>query len=711
MRPASTEPAQRPASKSARNVRPGALEGAITDVLRREWLLTNERGAFASSTVIGCPTRKYHGLLIAPIRPPLERNLLLAGMIERVTYGEDAHELSTFEFPGVLHPEGYRAQTGFEYCLDDAHPWVRFTYRLDTLDVSRRITLARRSDVVQLDYQIRASDDRPIVLEVSPLIAMRDIHGLRHQAAEDPWALRASGTMLWVQCRQQSERTLAVVGMSGDERTEPEFALAPTWWHNFRYRVELERGYPGGEDLQWAGTFTARGRGVLNVTLRAAAYAPTEKKARVTVRDAFAWDEAGRGDARGCPRAGARGSDPVRAALVSAGDQFVVRRGATRPTGRDARSTSHGDARSTSHAGGTTILAGYPWFGDWGRDAFISLEGLLLIPGRFAEARAVLATFASAQRNGLIPNRFDDYGGDNAYNSVDASLWFVHAAERYLRRSEDAEAWDAFLEDACLSVIRHYVAGTDFAIGVDDRGLVCCGDEATQLTWMDAKVGDVPVTPRAGCPVEVNALWYSSLRGLAKRLADRDDEDTRMIQALIAKVEAHFTEVFWNEADGCLFDFVRGSWRDAAIRPNQIFAVGLPFSPLDGARQRSVVEVVRAHLLTPYGLRTLSPKDSRYAGRCIGPPAERDRAYHNGTVWPWLIGGFVEAYLRVNGAAPSVHHEARAMLSPLIAHLNDGCLGSISEIFDGDRPHTPRGCIAQSWSVAELLRAYDLTVP
>jgi predicted glycogen debranching enzyme len=664
-------------------------QGRIEEALRREWLLTNHRGAFSSSTIIGCPTRKYHGLLIAPLRPPLERHLLLAGMIEHVSHGEDRVDLSTFEFPGALHPEGHRLQTGFESCPGDAHPWVRFTYRHGSLDVSRRITLSRLTDVVRVDYQVRAPDRRPLRLEVSPLIAMRDLHGLRHQAAEDPWTLQATESGLWVSCRQAPELTLAILGWSGAELTQPQLALDPVWWHNFRYRIELERGYAGGEDLQSAGTFQAEGRGTLNVSIHAVAYPPSAKKARSLAREAFK-DE---------PRAD-RGTrvtstdDPVREALMTAADQFVVSRAA--PRGKKS---------------GTTILAGYPWFGDWGRDAFISLEGLLLIPGRFSEAREVLATFAAVQRNGLIPNRFDDYGGDNAYNSVDASLWFVHAAEAYLRHSADAGAWDGFLKKACLSVIRHYVEGTDFGIGVDPRGLVRCGDDSMQLTWMDAKVGDTPVTPRAGCPVEVNALWYSILKGLASRMGEGASDDARLIGGLIDQIEKHFAPVFWNETDGCLFDFVSGDRRDAAIRPNQIFAVGLPYSPLGGERQKAVVDVVRSHLLTPYGLRTLSQKDSRYRGACTGSAAERDRAYHNGTVWPWLIGRFIEAFLRVNNSTESVRQEARTMLAPLIEHLDQECLGSVSEIFDGDPPHQARGCYAQAWSVAELLRAYDMTSP
>ncbi|MEP0844461.1 MAG: glycogen debranching protein, partial [Phycisphaerae bacterium] len=357
----------------------------------------------------------------------------------------------------------------------------------------------------------------------------------------------------------------------------------------------------------------------------------------------------------------------------------------------------------------TTILAGYHWFGDWGRDTFIALPGLLLETRRFAEARQVLETFASAQQDGLIPNRFSDYGDGCDYNSVDASLWYLHAAVQYCRRSGDRTAWRDFLGQTCARIIDGFVKGAPFNIRVDSDGLVSCGDASTQLTWMDAKYGDVVFTPRHGKPVEINALWYDGLLALAELIEADEPLPAERYRRQARKTGRAFVEQFWDPARRCLFDVVRGSERDASIRPNQIFAVSLPHSPLEASQCRAVLETVEEHLLTPYGLRSLSPADPRYRGRYAGNPFERDSAYHQGTVWSWLIGPYVEAYLRVHGTGAAARSAAREKLAALIAHLDEAGLGSVSEVFDGDPPHAPGGCIAQAWSVAELLRAWRLT--
>jgi predicted glycogen debranching enzyme len=377
--------------------------------------------------------------------------------------------------------------------------------------------------------------------------------------------------------------------------------------------------------------------------------------------------------------------------LVEAAGQFIVLR-----TMRDGRQS-------------TTILAGYPWFGDWGRDAFISLPGLLLTTGRFEEAREVLTTFASAQHNGLIPNRYDDYGGQCAYNSVDASLWFVHAADAYVRHSHDLETWKEFLEPACLRMVEAFERGTDFDIAVDRDGLLRCGNPSTQITWMDAKSGEDVFTPRHGKPVEINALWYHVLCILADRLSENGDQRSLRFETKAERIHQLFEPMFWNEATRGLYDCVRDDEADPAIRPNQVFAVSLPHSPLSPARQRSVLSCVQEHLLTPYGLRTLSPADPRYRPRYEGGPYERDSAYHQGTVWPWLLGPFVEAYLRVHNFDASARDHCRKLLGRLLEHLAEAGLGTLSEVYDGDPPHRPGGCIAQAWSVAETLRAWALT--
>jgi len=660
------------------------LAGSLDELLTREWLLTDGLGGFASSSVIGCPTRRYHGLLIAPQRPPLQRHLLLANTLDRIIVGNTTFDLSTFEFNGAFHPTGYRLQTGFAIDTAQPDPWVELSFNHGLFDVRKRITLCTGHRAVRLTYELTPHCQKPVALEVSPLVALRDFHAFRRAGGADPWHFYSEDDAAWFHSREDGEVTLAVLATQGNFCWQPQ----PVWWHTFRYRVEFERGFSEQEDLLNAGTFRADGAGTLTCELTAVGFADCLPAAR---KLADHRPRRRRSSAVVCP---ALRDDPVASRLAVAADQFVVRR-----------------MSPDSRQGSTTILAGYPWFGDWGRDSFIALEGLLLIPRRYTEAREVLATFAGAQRNGLIPNRFDDYGGECAYNSVDASLWFIHAADAYLRYSRDERAWEAFVHEACRNVIHGFCEGTDFDIRVDHRGLVSCGNEQTQITWMDAKCDGIAFTPRNGRPVEVNALWYHVLHVVAQRAAQSDPELADRCRELIVRLDTSFAEIFWNRSAGCLYDCVADDRADHAVRPNQIFAVSLAPSPLPTRQQRAVLGVVSEQLLTPYGLRTLSPEHLRYISRYRGNWFERDRAYHNGTVWSWPVGAFVEAHLRVHEFSPRAKACARGLLQPLIDHLDQAALGTVSEIFDADQPYTPRGCPAQAWSVAELLRAWQLTRP
>jgi predicted glycogen debranching enzyme len=372
--------------------------------------------------------------------------------------------------------------------------------------------------------------------------------------------------------------------------------------------------------------------------------------------------------------AAATTTDVVRRLARSAADFVVARK---TPDGKD----------------GTTILAGYPWFADWGRDTMIAMPGLLLATGRFEQARQVLVVFADYVSQGMIPNRFDDYGGQPHYNTVDASLWFIHAVHEYLRLSGDRQSGEQKLLPACRQIIDGYRQGTRFGIHMDQAdGLITQGDASTQLTWMDAKHDGVTFTPRQGKAVEINALWYHALRLMGETaMADRAGQS--------------FRKAFWISPFRGLYDVAGGDRQDTALRPNQIFAASLPNSPLDAGQQRAVVEVVRRELLTPYGLRTLAASDPRYCPRFEGPARQRDAAYHNGTVWPWLIGPFLEAYLKANEHSAAARVQARQWLSPLLAHLDEGdCINQVCEVYDGDAPQRPGGCFAQAWSVAEVLR-------
>ncbi|HUU83727.1 MAG TPA: amylo-alpha-1,6-glucosidase [Phycisphaerae bacterium] len=669
-------PAQEPACPKATCPE---LSGTIDEVQSREWLLADGLGGFASGSVMGCPTRRYHGLLVASKRPPLERYLLLAGTLDTVVVGPARVELSTYEFEDVLHPAGYKLLIGFAMDISAPDPWVEFTFSHELFEARKRITLCTGRRAVRLGYEIRPNRPEPVSLEVAPLLAMRDFHGVRKEEA-DPWELHSEDDAVWVHPRMEHEVTLAMFASAG----EFVWRADPVWWRRFRHRVEDERGFGDREDLQHAGTFEATGRETLTCELSCVGFIggvgdARERMTSDVVSPAWSLPES-------------LGGDPTARRLVAAADQFVVRR-----------------ESGGAHEGQATIIAGYPWFGDWGRDSFIALEGLLLIPGRYEEARQVLATFAGAQRNGLIPNRFDDYGGECAYNSVDASLWFIHAADAYLRYSNDSESWDAFLLDACRKVIDAFCEGTDFDIHLDDGGLVCCGNEHTQITWMDAACEGTVFTPRHGRPVEVNALWYHVLHLVADRARDHALADR--CRSLIRKVGPGFAETFWNRDAQCLYDCVRDDGPDGSIRPNQIFAVSLLHSPLPCEQRKAVLGVVTDELLTPCGLRSLSPDDYRYHPRFGETPFERDRSYHNGTVWGWLIGPYVEAHLRVQEFSAQARQHGRRLLQPLIDHLSDAGLGSVSEIFDAQAPHTPRGCPAQAWSVAEVLRAWKLTEP
>lgn len=633
----------------------------------REWLLCNGRGGFASGTAVGVPTRRYHGLLCVAARPPLERWMLLSAVLEKLTAGGESVELAAFEFDDAVHPRGYEYLTGYAYDLDPERSWFRQQYRWHRVSVTRTVRMRRGRDDVEIRYDVEAPADVDVEFGVMPLAAMRDFHSLPRGRRPMRVDTREAGFLLRGPSEACPPMTMsgACTAASG-EGVPVRFEQHDDWWTGFHYRAEAERGQDSHEDLFVPGWFHVRARGRFVVTLRAAAGTTT-------------------------PDAGEESSASSSAAstpaerLHQAARQFVVQR----------------DLASGRRS--TTILAGYPWFGDWGRDTFIALPGLLLADKAFEEARDVLCTFAGVQKEGLIPNRFSDYGGGCDYNSVDASLWYVRAANAYLIASGDHATWNDILAPACERVVDAFAAGTRYHIRMDDDGLITAGDASTQLTWMDAKCGDVVFTPRHGKAVEINALWHHALCVLA----DRSSRGERFA-AMARRVRESFGLAFWNPQRKCLYDCVRPGESDGAIRPNQIFAVSLAPALLDAAQQQAVLACVREHLLTPYGLRSLSPSEPAYRGRYAGGPYERDGAYHQGTVWGWLIGPYVEALLRVHDFSADARREARQLLEPLIRHLDEAGLGSVSEVFDGDPPHKPGGCTAQAWSVAELRRALAL---
>lgn len=648
----------------------------LQSCLEREWLLTNGRGGYASSTVVGIPTRKYHGLLVAAAHPPLQRWLLLSAVLERVGVCGRQHDMTSFPFERTIHPRGYEYQTGFAWDIDADGSWVRFVYEHDGVRLVKEVTMPHGRDEVIVRYRLRGPEHEPLSLELYPFTPMRDYHSvtrafhgsysvgeIREFVTVDAYA---DGPRLWL----SAERLDHGKGMA--------WTRHPDWWYGFHYAEDAARGLESTEDLFVPGWFQAEGEGSIEVMFRAVA---------------------GFGEhMRDLPEPAIPVEFPPQPAsrepeerLRNAVDAFVV---------------------SRSRAGNSslpTVLAGYHWFGDWGRDTFVALPGLLLETGRFPEARQVLEVFASAEKDGLIPNRFNDYGDGRDYSSVDTSLWFIHAADAYCRASGDEAAWRDVFGPVSVRIVDAFAAGTRFNIKMEPDGLITCGDPTTQLTWMDAKCNGVVFTPRHGKPVEVNALWHHVLCIMALRMQAIDPQQADRYRQMARRARESFRPVFWNAGAGCLHDVVRGDWLDLAIRPNQIFAVSLPDSPLDDASQQAVLKIVQRELLTPYGLRSLSPQHPSFRGCYAGTPFERDSAYHQGTVWAWLMGPYVEAYLRVHGFSAEAKIEMRELLMPLVKHLEDAGLGSVSEIFDGQAPHKSRGCVAQAWSVAELLRAWRMT--
>jgi predicted glycogen debranching enzyme len=641
--------------------------GDLDAAERREWWLGNGRGAYAAGTTALSLTRRYHGLLIAPVDPPLGRVLVLAKADATLTIEGKAYPLFTNRWGGgTIAPDGYRGIV--EFHLDGTIPTWRF--RCGDAVVEHRIWMEPSADTVYLAWKLEGDDDAS--LAVIFLANGRDHHGETWQPGFNP-EIAAEGPSLTVAV--PGRFSLRIAGTDG--HIEPRW----DWYENFDLPIERERGL-GDRDShrhvgdgflplpagKWAGYVAS-----LDAAARPDVEAALERRRAVdqaVLRQAIE-------------------ADPVfdRAPgwimrLVLAADLYRIARPI--PEIPDGRS----------------IIAGYPWFGDWGRDTMISLPGLCLATGRFDEARLILETFGRFVDGGMLPNVFPGAGDVPEYNTVDAALWYIEAWRAYVAATDDEVALKRVFP-VLASIIDGYTQGTRYGIAVDPAdGLVRAGEPGVQLTWMDARVGDWVVTPRIGKPVEINALWFNALAALAT-LAERIGESGAKYRAAADKAQVGFERFVRPDGKG-LCDVIDGpGGHDASLRPNQVFAVSLPVSPLDPAQQRSVIEAC-APLVTPYGLRSLTPDDPAYCPVITGPPMQRDGAYHQGTVWAFLLGHWALASHRVSGDAAA----AQAILAGIEPHLSDAGLGQISEIFDGDPPHTPRGCPAQAWSVACTLEAW-----
>ncbi|MBN1392141.1 MAG: glycogen debranching enzyme family protein [Sedimentisphaerales bacterium] len=686
----------------------------IERLLEKEWLLTNSRGGYSASSIVGCNTRRYHGLLIGSLEPPVKRVMALSHFIETVVIWPGKFNLATCEFPDTITPDGYHRLKRFT-----KDTGAHFYYELGDLRVTKSVYLFRDRDAIAVVYEFEEVA-QPIEFEIRPFAAMRDYHSL--QKAGDRILCKTDSDGLII----RNEPGTQLCGRLRLSYPEGIFESMPQWWNNFTYRSDRERGQDYSEDLFSPGII----RYHLNSDSRIVLWADlsgSESDGSSTTADKFLppdieYVTSQLREHLESVIAPANG-DRQLGELFAAGDQFIVRRKTqdTRPKTEERMQNAEFRIQNIEQrTERTTILAGYPWFADWGRDAFLSLPGLLLATKRYEEAKSVLLMFAEAVKDGVLPNCFDDYGGGAHFNSVDAGLWFINSAFGWLAATGEEQVFRNRMLPVIISIIENYQKGTMFGIHADADGLLAAGDSSTQLTWMDAKFNDVVFTPRFGKPVEVNALWYNANMLLVQYLAEGTKSQGELLGILRSRVntiQESFNKSFWNETWGWLNDCILPATgdkpdgtADATLRPNQIFAVSLPYSALTPARQKAVVDIVEKKLLTAYGFRTLSPDDRRYQGSYSGPQQTRDGAYHQGTIWPYLMGPFVEAYLKVNGFSGESKKRACGFIETLLKQMNErGCLGQICEIYDGDAPSRPKGCFAQAWSVAEMIRAYLLT--
>ncbi len=681
------------------HVRPDADRDRLA---AQEWLLTDGLGGFAMGTVSGVPTRRYHGLLVASLAPPVERLLALHSMNEIVWVHPDDPRCFAMDLTEASFRDG-TALTGGRSRLErfelgpDGRNAARWTFLADEhVRIVREVELCEGRSAVVVRYECQGGR---AWVDARPLLGLRDFHALRQTPDGHMRVTHAAdGRGVWI------SGGAADLSIELHPETAGSFKVRPHWWEGLRYAHESDRGFDDTECLFCPGSMhlglhepaevlcsvgsPSENRDLFDASRRS----PGREIRLSTAVSAAVRDQAGEAE------------DRQVAALVAAADQFVVRRAPSRTLASDDHAL-------------VSVIAGYPWFGDWGRDSMIALPGLLLATGRLTEAGRVLETFAGAQRNGLIPNRFDDHGGEPEYNTADASLWFLHACGEFLAAGGDQQLFRDLLLPACIDVVDAYSTGTRFGIGVDhEDGLVFAGDEQTQLTWMDAARDGVVFTPRHGKPIELQALWYHGLETLAGIVEPWDPVTAGGLRSRAERCGLSVPRLFWSERLGCLADCLRPTTRGwiavEEIRPNQLFACSLAHSPLSEAQREAVTRLCRERLWTAGGMRTLDPADPGYHGRYAGPMRERDAAYHTGTAWPWLLGPMAEAVLRVGGFSAVACREARAILAPMLGEMlgpDAPCPGQMFEVYDGDADgQQPGGCPAQAWSVAETLRVLTL---
>ena len=648
--------------------------------IKREWAVTNGIGGYAGSSMIGAHSRTHQGYLIASLHAPIERYLVFSKINETVTVGTRTVSFETSQHRAsgkTVYTEGQKFLTSFIY--DGS---VHYTYETDNFSFEKHITLKRNANVCAVAYELTAGDS-DCTFTLTPLFNYRE-----HSESSTPDTLKFETFT--------KDRTFYLVPEKNKDiairfqTSEGTFSERETVYDidmQLQIEVDLETD---GLDCHYCPvdlSIAVPANTTKKVSILCSIGDVNERPAPVSATEAFSiLEENARCHAELFEKAGYR--DSFANQLVLASDQFLTYRESTKMM---------------------TVLAGLPWFTDWGRDTMIAFTGLTLCTKRFKEAEEILLTFARYIRHGIVPNMFPDDNMPPLYNTVDASLWYFYAVYQYLHYNPAAEA-EAFVKEQIFphlkEIISAYEKGTDFSIYMEDDGLIHAGSGLDQITWMDVRVGDWVATPRHGKPVEINALWYNALR-IMESLCEKFDEDASAYRTRANQVKESFNAKFWDSSNQCLFDVVDGDEPDDHIRPNQIYAVSLPFSLLPEEQEKAVVALVEKELFVGCGLRSLAPDHPDYHGIYCGALAKRDAAYHQGTAWGFLLGGFFSAYMKVNHHSSSAAENAVRMLEPVRKHLTDsGCIGSISEIFDGDAPHNPRGCYAQAWSVGEVLRCY-----
>ena len=648
--------------------------------IKREWAVTNGIGGYAGSSMIGAHSRTHQGYLIASLHAPIERYLVFSKINETATVGTSTVSFETSQHCAsgkTVYTEGQKFLTSFIY--DGS---VHYTYETDNFSFEKHITLKRNANVCAVAYELTAGDS-DCTFTLTPLFNYRE-----HSESSTPDTLKFETFT--------EDRTFYLVPEKNKDiairfqTSEGTFSERETVYDidmQLQIEVDLETD---GLDCHYCPvdlSIAVPANTTKKVSILCSIGDVNERPAPVSATEAFSiLEENARCHAELFEKAGYR--DSFANQLVLASDQFLTYRESTKMM---------------------TVLAGLPWFTDWGRDTMIAFTGLTLCTKRFKEAEEILLTFARYIRHGIVPNMFPDDNMPPLYNTVDASLWYFYAVYQYLHYNPAAEA-EAFVKEQIFphlkEIISAYEKGTDFSIYMEDDGLIHAGSGLDQITWMDVRVGDWVATPRHGKPVEINALWYNALR-IMESLCEKFDEDASAYRTRAEQVKESFNTKFWDSANQCLFDVVDGDEPDDHIRPNQVYAVSLPFSLLPEEQEKAVVALVEKELFVGCGLRSLAPDHPDYHGIYCGALAKRDAAYHQGTAWGFLLGGFFSAYMKVNHHSSSAAENAVRMLEPVRKHLTDsGCIGSISEIFDGDTPHNPRGCYAQAWSVGEVLRCY-----